>query len=149
MKRTIKNLAVFVLLVICIAWMNCGDDDNPLAPSSLAGTWNLVTFTNKEDNITATAGQPVDIGNGITLTISGTAVLTETRYDITLTQTTSIPGLPPQTDEENFTGAYSISGSTLTTTEDGTGEIDTATISRSGNQLTIEDVETKTVWEKQ
>ncbi len=56
MKRTIKNSVLFVLLVTCMAWMNCGDDDNPLAPSSLAGTWNLVTFTNKVDNFTATAG---------------------------------------------------------------------------------------------
>lgn len=149
MKRTIKNSALFVLLVTCMAWMNCGDGDNPLAPSSLAGTWKLVTFTSKTDNFTATAGQATDIGNGVTITVTGSIVLTETRYTLRITSTISAPGLPPQTDATNSTGTYSVSGSTMTATEDGTGEVNTSTISRSGNRLTSEDSESKTVWEKQ
>ncbi|MFQ5652594.1 MAG: lipocalin family protein [bacterium] len=149
MKRTIKTSLLFVLLAACMAGMSCGNDDNPLAPSSLAGTWKLVTFTNKTDNFTATAGQPVDVGGGVIVTVTGTSVLTETRYDFTITQITEIPGLPSQTDEFKSAGTYSVNGSTMTATDDGTGEVTTFTMSRSGNRLTLENAESKTVWDKQ
>ena len=148
MKRMIKALTLFVLFATCISWMNCGDD-NPLAPSSLAGTWNLVSFTDKEDNVTVNAGEATDIGGGIIFTVTGSLVLTETRYTFTLSITFSIPGLPPATDTETSTGTYSISGSTLTIVEDGTGETETINISTSGDRLTLEDDEVKLVFEKQ
>ncbi len=149
MKCIIKALTLVVLFATCISWMNCGDDDNPLAPSSLAGTWNLVTFTDKENNVTVNAGEATDIGGGILFTVTGSLVLTETRYTFTLSITFSIPGFPPDTETITSTGTYSISGSTLTIVEDGTGETDTITISTSGDQLTLEDVESKMVFEKQ
>ena len=149
MKRIIKALTLVVLFATCISCMNCGDDDNPLAPSSLAGTWNLVTFTDKENNVTVNAGEATDIGGGILFTVTGSLVLTETRYTFTLSITFSIPGFPPETDTETSTGTYSISGSTLTIVEDGTGETDTITISASDDRLTLEDDESKLVFEKQ
>ncbi len=88
MKRIIKALTLVVLFTTCISWMNCGDD-NPLAPSSLAGTWNLVTFTDKENNVTVNAGEATDIGGGIIFTVTGSLVLTETRYTFTLSITIS------------------------------------------------------------
>lgn len=148
MKRIIKALTLVVLFATCISWMNCGDDDNPLAPSSLAGTWNLVTFTDKEDNFTVNAGEATDIGVGVIITVTGSLVLTETRYTFTMSITFSIPGLP-ETETETSTGTYSISGSTLTIVEDGTGETDTSTISTSGDRLTLEDDEVKMVFQKQ
>lgn len=149
MRRIIKILTFFILLITCFAWMYCGDDDNPFAPGELAGTWNLVTFTSKTDNFTATVGQPLDLGNGVTLTVTGTTVLTETRYDFAITLTISTPGLPLQIDETKSAGTYSINGSTLTATEDGTGEVVTFTMSRSGNRVTFDQPESTTVWEKQ
>lgn len=151
MKRTIKTSVLFVLLVTCLSWMNCGDDNNPLAPSSLAGTWNFVSVTDKETNITTNAGDQVDLGVGVTGTISGTIVLTETTFTLTLAIT------PTGAQPVSFTasGTYSISGSTMTIVVNSSNnpEIDlgssTATISRSGNRLTIEDVETRQVYEKQ
>ena len=149
MKRTIKALTLVVLFATCISWMNCGDDDNPLAPSSLAGTWNLVNFTDKENNVTVNAGEATDIGGGIIFTVTGSLVLTETRYTFTLSITFSIPGFPPDTETITSTGTYSISGSTLTIVEDGTGETETITISTSGDQFTLEDNEVKLVFQKQ
>ncbi len=61
MKRTINNLILFVFLATCIAWINCGDDENPLAPSQLAGTYTFVSVTDKVDNITTNAGDIDDL----------------------------------------------------------------------------------------
>ncbi len=149
MKRIIKALTLIVLFAACIPWMNCGGDDNPLAPSSLAGTWNLVTFTDKEDNFTVNAGEATDIGQGITMTITGSLLLTETRYTFTLLIIASISGFPPETETLTSTGTYSVSGSTLTIVEDGTGETGTVTMSTSGDRLTLEDDEVTMVFEKQ
>jgi len=148
MKRIIKASTLVVLFATCISWMNCGDD-NPLAPSSLAGTWNLVIFTDKEDNITVNAGEATDLGQGVIMIVTMGLVLTETRYTFASSITVSVPGFPPETETITSTGTYSISGSTLTTVEDGTGDTDTSTISTSGDQLTIEDDEVKLVFQKQ
>ncbi len=149
MKRIIKALTLVVLFATCISWMNCGDDDNPLAPSSLAGTWNLVIFTDKEDNFTVNAGEATEIEQGITITITGSIILTETRYTFALLMTASIQGFPTQTETTASTGTYSISGSTLTIVEDGTGETETTNISTSGNRMTLDDDEMTMVFEKQ
>ena len=88
MKRTIKTMLLFILFGTCISLMSCEDDDNPLSPSSLAGTWNLVSFTDKASNFTVTAGEPTDMGQGMTMTITGSLVLTETRFTMTQSITT-------------------------------------------------------------
>ncbi len=147
MKKILPTVLLAVL-ASAIFWLNCGGDSNPLSPSSLAGTWDLVSFTNKQLNITANAGQPTDIGNGVTITVNGSLVLTETRYQISLTIVTSVPGQSPVTETESSAGTYSINGSTATVVEDGTGDTIIFTISRSGNRLTLEDAEERTVWEK-
>ncbi|MFQ5772104.1 MAG: hypothetical protein ACE5HX_16325 [bacterium] len=150
MKRTINNLILFVLLTTSISWIYCGDDDNPLAPSKLAGTWTFVSLTDKSDNTTINAGDQVDF-DGLTGTITGTLVLTETTFTITFTITPT--GAPPQT--LGFSGTYTISGSTLTVVVSSSDipDIDvgtsTFTISRSGNRLTFEDSEARFVYEKQ
>jgi len=148
MKRIIKAFTLVLLFATCISWMNCGED-NPLGPSALVGTWNLVTFTDKGDNYTVNAGEATDIGQGIIVTITGTLVLTETRYTATSSFTVSNPGFPPATEAIASTGTYSTSGSTLTIVEDGTGETDTITISTNGDRLTLEDDDVKVVYQKQ
>ncbi len=149
MKRTIKTLLLLVLFGMCISLMSCKDDDNPLSAYSLAGTWNLVTITIKENNTTLNAGEPTEIEEGITMTITGSLVLTETRFTFTQLVTISISGFPPETDDMTSTGTYSISGSTLTIVEDDTGETSSSTISTSDNRLTIDDDEVTMVFEKQ
>jgi len=149
MKRTTPNFILLGLLVISAIGMGCSDDNNPLAPSSLAGTWKLVTYTDKAMNVTANAGVPTDIGNGAKITITGTIVLTEKRYTYTVAITTAVPGAPPQTQTINSAGTYSIRGAVITAVEDGSGETTVFTISRAGNRLTLDNSEQNSIWEKQ
>jgi len=149
MKRTTQNFILLGLLVISTIGMGCSDDNNPLAPSSLAGTWKLVTYTDKAMNVTAHAGVPTDIGNGAKVTITGTIVLTEKRYTYTLAITTSVPGAPPQTQTINTAGTYSIRGAVITGVQDGTGETTVFTMSRAGNRLTLDNSEQNSIWDKQ
>ncbi len=149
MKLAIKTLVLFVFLMTSICWLNCGGDNNPLSPGSLAGTYKLLSITDKTENVTINAGEETDIGDGVTITVTGTLVLTETRFTFTITLTTSIPGLPPETETETVSGTYSVSGSTMTIVVEGTGETQTFTIRRDGNRLTLEDDEQILVFEKQ
>ncbi|MFQ5707487.1 MAG: hypothetical protein ACE5HO_08580 [bacterium] len=149
MQRTNHNLLFLVLLMASIFWIACGDGDNPLAPSKLSGSWKFVSLTDKASSTTMTAGDQVDI-NGLTGTITGTLVLTETTFTFTFTITPT--GAPPQT--LTFSGTYTISSSTLTavvtnsTIPDVEVGTTTFTITRSGNRLTFEDNESKWVYEK-
>jgi len=129
--------------------MSCKDDDNPVSATSYAGTWNLVTFTEKDSNYTVNAGEPTEMGPGIFITITGTLILTETRFTLTQSMTLSMSGLPTETEDVTSTGTYSITGSTLTIVLDGTGETETMAISRSDNRVTIEDNEIIMVFEKE
>lgn len=150
MKRIVNCFLLLVLAVAPVSWMNCSNGDNPLDPGSLAGTWTLVSLTDKTVNLTLQAGVPTPIpgGGGATLTVTGSLVLTDTRYTFSFTVTTNIPGQAPQTDTEFSAGTYTINGSTLVTIEDGSGETDSLTISREGNRLTIEDNESRFVFQK-
>ena len=148
MKNASHLFMSVAVLASSIFWLNCGGDSNPVAPSSLAGTWDLVSFTDKTINITVPAGQPTDIGNGVTITVTGSVVLTESSYQISVTFVTSVPGQLPQTEVTSSSGSYSINGSTLTAVEDGSGEINVFTLTRSGNRITLEDAEERTIWEK-
>ena len=149
MRNITKVVPLILLFSLCVFGMSCGDDDNPLTPGSLAGNWILATFTDMEENFTVNAGVPTDIGNGVTVTVTGSLVLTETRYTFSLSTTDSVPGFPPDTETISSSGTYTISGSTLRNTDDNTGETETSTISRSGDQLTNEDDEVKMVFNKQ
>ena len=155
MKRIINNLILFVFLATCIAWINCGDDENPLAPSQLAGTYTFVSITFKVDNITTNAGDIDDLDGPGPLpegAITGTLELTETTFTFTFTITPAVAAPATVT----ASGTYAISGSTLTATVTSSTSTDvfelgpnTLTISVSGNRLTFEDDETRFVFDKQ
>ncbi len=149
MQRTLKTLLLFLFFGMFISLMSCKDEDNPVSSPSLVGTWDLVTFTDKESGYTVNAGVPTEIQQGITLTITGSLVATETDFTFTQSMTISMSGYPSETEDMTSTGAYSISGSTLTIVEDDSGQSDTMTISRSDNRLTIEDDEVRMVFDKQ
>ena len=157
MKRILKMFIAFVLLTTPIFWLNC-DGDNPAAidlndPSTFPGTYDLVSLTDKGGDFgvpdaTFTAGEPLQLFfQGVpilTITITGSLVLTETKY--TITQSVEIAG--GGTETETDTGTYFISGSTSSAISDD-GGTETFTISVSGNRLTLENDEIKFVFEKQ
>ncbi len=113
MKPTINNLILFVFLATCIAWINCGDDENPLEPSQLTGTYTFGSLTDKVDNITIDACDIVDLDGPGALpegALTGILEFTETTFTVTFT---IIPtGAPPQTFTAS--GTYATDGATLT-----------------------------------
>jgi heat shock protein HslJ len=154
MKRTINSLILIALLTTAIFWITCGDDDNPVAPRELAGTYTFVSLTDKIENFTINAGDMVDLDGPGALpagALTGTLELTETTFTFTFTITPA--GAAPIT--LTASGTYTISGSTLTAVTIGSTvpglEVGTETleISLSGNRLTLEDDETKLVFDKQ
>ncbi|MFQ5652187.1 MAG: lipocalin family protein [bacterium] len=148
MNRKMRYFATFVVMTACLTGLHCGDD-NPAGPeSALVGTWELISITTLEDGVTFNAGQTIDLGDGATMSMTGTLVITETTYAWSVTVTWTFPGTPPQTETERISGTYTVDGSTLTLTEDGSGDVETAKFSRTGNRLTIEDDEQKMVLEK-
>ncbi len=149
MNRLIKTLAFFVLLAMSFSWINCSDDNNPLSPNSLAGTWNLVSMTDKTSNTTFNAGEPIDVGQGVMITMTGSLVLTENQFTFTTTTVISVPGSADSTKVEIDTGTYSVSGSTMTTNSGNSGENRSMTISRNDNRMTLEDNEIRMILDKQ
>ena len=160
MKHILNISMAFVLLATPIFWLNC-DEDNPAGvdlnnPSTIPGTYNLVSLTDKTGEMgvpgtTFTAGEPLQViveGVTITITITGSLVLAETRYTFAQTVKISSPGAPDAMETVSDTGTYSISGSTLSAVSD-EGGTETFTISVSGNRITLEDDEVKLVLEKQ
>ena len=156
MKHSLTRLIPFLFLAMNLALMNCSSESNPIIdlddPSTLAGSYTLVSLTDKtgEDfgqaGLTITAGEPTTItveeqgiSITITITITGTLTLTETTYTFSETVTFAISGLPETTETEADNGTYTISGSTMTIVSDDEAEDpETGTISVSGSQLTID-----------
>lgn len=163
MKRTLYNLIIFVILIAPLVWINCGTDNpNPLIdlsdPSTFPGTYKLIsiTETSGEDlpaGLTIQAGEPTSVtigGDAVILTVTGTLTLTESRYTFSITIKVAISGFPEQTETETDTGTYSVSGSTMTIVSDDPEEgTQTFTISASANEMTLEDDDSKLVFEKQ
>jgi len=163
MKHSLTRLVPFLFLAMNLALMNCSTDSNPMIdlddPSTLAGSYNLVSITDKtgEDfgqaGLTITAGDPTTITvveQGIsvtmTITITGTLTLTEMTYTFSEAITFAISGLPETTETEADNGTYTINGSTMTlVSDDETEAPETGTISVSGSQLTIDFADDVTV----
>lgn len=133
-------------------------------PSSLVGTWDLVSITDKDGAFfdlsgqTLQAGEPftieIDIGGGESMTasflINGVLTLQSSRYTMQMDISVTITGHPAETESNSDYGTWSVSGNTLTVTseapdEGGTEEM---TISVSGNTMTLEDDEAQMVFEK-
>jgi len=159
----VNTRSLLPALVITLVWLNCGDGANPVAvdlsdPSTLRGTYKLISITDKSgenlpEDVTIVADQPTTVdlfGVPVTITISGTLKLTDTRFTLTVTLKMSVPGLPEQTETETATGTYSINGSTFTITSDDP-EVGTLvyTITAQGLQIILENDEERLVFEKQ
>ncbi|MFQ5652151.1 MAG: lipocalin family protein [bacterium] len=147
MKRTF--IMISAMLSATLLSIGCGNENNPVSANLLVGNWNLVTFSDKQDGFTLTAGQATDMGNGVTMTITGTLVFTETRYTATVTLTSVVQGGQPQAATEVTSGTYSISGNKLEVVDDGSSETEEVPFTLDGNRLTLDDFETTTVWERQ
>jgi len=156
MKRSLPRHIPFLFLAMNLALMNCTTDSNPMIdlddPATLAGSYTLVSITDKtgEDfgqaGLTIKAGEPTiitveeqGISVTMTITITGTLTLTETTFTFSETVTFAISGLAETTETEADNGTYTISGSTMTlVSDDETEDPETGTISVSGSQLTID-----------
>lgn len=148
MNRNIKYLASLVVTAACLSWMQCSTD-NPTKPqSSLVGNWELVSITAKATSTTFNAGETVDLGGGTTMAMTGSLVLSETNFTLSLTVTWTFPGTAPETETDTTSGTYSTDGSTMTFVEDGGGDTETLTYSHSGSRLTLEDDEQKLAFQK-
>jgi len=163
MKHSLTRLIPFLFLAMNLALMNCSSDSNPIIdledPSTFAGTYKLVSLTDKtgEDfglaGLTIKAGEPTiitveeqGISITMTITITGTLTLTETTYTFSEAITFAISGFPETTVTETDDGTYTISGSTMTLVSDDEAEdLETGTISVSGSQMTIDFADDVTV----
>ncbi|RMF57458.1 MAG: hypothetical protein D6743_18955 [Calditrichaeota bacterium] len=149
MRRSIHNSILFLFLLGGAYEFGCDGDDNPLEVSQLTGTYTMVSITDKVDNVTTSAGDVSQIG-GVTGVVTGALDVTETTFTLSLTITPAAGSAVTLT----ATGFYTLNGSkmsfTITTTTipdiDGTGTLD---IDLTGNRLTLEDDETKLVFDKQ
>ena len=167
MKHSLTRLIPFLFLAMNLALMNCSTDSNPMIdlddPSTFAGSYKLVSVTDKtgEDygqaGLTITAGDPTTITveeQGIsvtmTITITGTLTLTETTYTFSETVTFAISGFPETTETEADNGSYTISGSAMTLVSDDEAEApETGVISVSGSQMTNDFADFTVVFKKQ
>ena len=122
MKRSFA--AVLVLVAAC------GSDEGALSPKSLAGTYALESRT---------IAQGGSFFSFVPPEASGSLVLTETRYSITMTVSE-----PTQFHNEILTaeGTYTISGDKITFRPDGSGPADPSQISSDGAKITISNTET-------
>lgn len=151
MKPTIYKLILFVLFTAFIPWMRCRVD--PLSPQALQGSWMMLNLTDKKENITVNAGEPIDIGDGMTRTMRGWLSFDRDFENknfvwISIFVTTTIPGEGEQVDEEATSGTYSINESTLTIFDVRTGDAKVFRMNRSQLRLTLEDDESQTTWGK-
>ncbi|NIR47440.1 hypothetical protein GWO43_03080 [candidate division KSB1 bacterium] len=116
MNRKTFNLIVFVFFLAT----SCGQDKNPLAPTSLNGTWELFSYTEILSNDpvrgrTYFSDQFVDIGEGVMETVFGTLEWNDRRIDMAVMKVTQHPDMQPDTTvAKTFSGIYSIEGTTLT-----------------------------------
>ena len=167
MKHSLTRLIPFLFLAMNLALMNCSSDSNPIInlddPSTISGSYKLVSVTDKtgEDygqaGLTIKAGDPTTITveeQGIsvtmTITITGTLTLTETTYTFSETVTFAISGFPETTETEADNGTYTISGSAMTLVSDDEAEDpETGTISVSGSLMTIDFANFTVVFKKQ
>ncbi len=113
----------------------------------------MLNLTDKKENITVNAGEPIDIGDGVTRTMRGWLSFdrdfeNENFIWISIFMTTTIPGEGEQYDSEATSGTYSINESTLTIVDVRTGDTKVFGISRSKLRLTLEDDESQTTWGK-
>ncbi|MFQ5708207.1 MAG: hypothetical protein ACE5HO_12190 [bacterium] len=113
----------------------------------------MLNLTDKEENITVNAGEPIDMEDGVTRTMTGWLSFdrdfdNENFIWISIFITTTIPEEGEKYDEEATSGTYSINESTLTIVDVRTGDNKVFRISRSKLRLTLEDDESLTTWGK-
>jgi len=154
MGRSLNTAVSFTLLTTCVLWISCGGNDNPLDPDPFAGTYALVSFTNKADGITIDAGEELEL-HGLSGAMTGSAELTGTTFTLILVITPT--GDTPIVLTAH--GTYTIGGSgriddadlTVTVTNSTIPDVqgtETLSIRLSGNRLTIEDDEGKLVFDR-
>jgi len=133
---------------------NSNDGIDVSDPSSMVGTFDLVLIHDKTGEFFEGSGQTypggedfeidVQVDENSTLTATArfeiTLTLTATRYTMLTDIQMSIPGFPSEGDTDTDTGAWSVSGSTITIVSDDTDfGAETFEIAGSGDSLSLED----------
>ncbi len=169
MKHNLSPL-LGLIVVACFVLTACDStstDNNDVdlnEPSSLVGTWDLKSVTDKEGAFfnlsgqTLTAGETftvnMDIGGGQVVSASflveGVLTLQSSRYTMQMDITVTVTGQPPEIEANSDYGTWSVAGNTLTVISEAPDEGGTQalTISTSGNTMTLEDEEMLMVFEK-
>jgi len=137
-----KKLLLSIVIILVALFSVACDKDDPASPSSLAGSYVLVSMQDKGEGVTLYAGQPTDY-LGVTMTINGTLTLTETNF----TMSFSIYMAGYGTENASDAGTYSCSGNQMTITSG--GESGTYTYTFNGTQLVMDSSYEKLVWNKQ
>jgi len=142
MKSVLKVLTPVLFFTLATSWMSCSRDNNPTSSmSSLAGTWNLATMTDKLMNMTFTAGAPTNIPGLGSITRSGNIVLTDANYTATLISILAVTGQPTVADTSVGIGTYTYTNSTFFMSDTGSPTPDTLKMNWNGDNLTLEDDE--------
>jgi len=148
-------MITLVLLFVAGCDSNGSDDGIDLNdPSSMVGTYDLVLIFDKTGEFFDGVGQTfpggedfeidVQIDENTTVTATArfemTLTLTATRYTMQTNIQMSIPGFPSEGDSDTDTGAWSVSGSTISIVSDDTDfGTETFTVAGSGDNLSMED----------
>lgn len=134
-------------------------------PALLEGSWELTSMRDKTGELFGDpdrelqAGQPATYttsqnGQSFTTTflVDGQLSFAQSRYNVSFDITVSISGLGSNTESLLDTGTYTVDGSQLITTSDDPDPddpvSDVVTWSISGSSLTLEDDETRMVFER-
>ena len=167
LKSSLIRLAslLFVSSLLLIGCDSSSSDDgiDVSDPSSLAGTYDWVSITDKTGDLfdlpnqTLVAGEDnqvtmTDSGQSITVVfnISGTMTFTTSRFTMVTNTSVTIPGFGTQSDSDTDTGSYTVSGSTMSLVSDNDEDEgpDSLTLSADGNRLTMEDADIRLILEK-
>lgn len=141
--------SAIVLLLVSILFtlsFNGCDSDDGVSSGSLVGNYILAYYLEKSSNTTFYAGQATTYMGG-SMTISATLSLTESTYNMTMTVSTTFYG-QTYTSTTADAGTYTTSGNTFTTSATD-GEDFTMNYTFNGSELTMEDDETKLVFNRQ
>lgn len=144
MKKSILAYLVFSMFLV-IGFTGCDSEDSVSNDNELVGNYTLFYMKDKSTDITLMAGQTNNY-MGAEITITGTLELTDNTYDLNIAIHTKI-GNQTSDETEHDLGSYTKTGSTLTFSS-ADGESDTVNYVLDGNDLTIENDESKTFFTK-
>lgn len=144
-KNVLLSLWV-IIFALCIHCDNKGTD--PDHTPALAGSYGLVSLYDKASQVNFLAEQSNKDGD-VTTTITGELLLTDDNYDMTIKLTVEYAGIS-STDQMIDYGSYEVKdGDTIKGYSQANEDQFTMSYEIDGDLLTLEDDESRMVWEKE